>query len=91
LQKDSLQQLINDALINDEVLKHKNIVVEEYEALITISGGDARKLLNLLEIVINSSAADKIIITDEMVMRIAQQKKACAAVMPMRLCIGWHV
>lgn len=76
LQKDSLQQLVNDALVNDEVLKQKNIVVEEYEALITISGGDARKLLNLLEIVINSSAADKIIITDEMVMRIAQQKIA---------------
>ena len=58
------------------VLKKRNIELKETEALINISGGDARKLLNLLELVTDAGNADPLIITDEMVMETAQQRIA---------------
>lgn len=51
--KDDLIQIIDTALKKDAILKTKNCVVKEYNALIQLSGGDARKLLNILEIAIN--------------------------------------
>ena len=54
LQKDDLQMLLDRALGNDEVLKHMKIEVTETDALFRYSAGDARKLLNILEIVVNS-------------------------------------
>jgi len=77
LEKDDLIQMVNMALIQDEELRKYSVEVKDYEALINISGGDARKLLNLLELVITSFAeADKIIITDEVVFTCAQKRIA---------------
>ncbi|WP_181306795.1 replication-associated recombination protein A [Rufibacter sp. XAAS-G3-1] len=77
LEKAELVELVQKALTEDEILKKQNIEVQEYEALLTISGGDARKLLNLLEIVIDGSGPqEKLVITNEMVKQIAQQNLA---------------
>lgn len=68
LEKDDLQHLLDRALTEDEILKHKDIKVNEAEALFRYSGGDARKLLNLLEIVVDSFAgAEHIIIANKTV------------------------
>ena len=64
LEKDDLQHLLDRALTEDEILKHKDIKVNEAEALFHYSGGDARKLLNLLEIVVDSFAGAEHIIID---------------------------
>lgn len=76
LSEEQLRQLLLHAMRTDEFLKEKNIELKETSALINISGGDARKLLNLFEIVVNASAEEKIMITDEKVMDIAQKKIA---------------
>ena len=73
-----LIKLIGHALNKDVELKKKKINIKEYQALINISGGDARKLLNLLEIISEPalpgrSVADHIEITDELVMNVAQK------------------
>ena len=75
LDKDDLIRLLNDALKKDELLNKKNIKLEETEALLTISGGDARKLLNLLELVTDALGKNAVI-TDDKVMDIAQQRIA---------------
>lgn len=64
LEKDDLQNLLDRALTEDEILKHKDIKVNEAEALFRYSGGDARKLLNLLEIVVDSFAGAEHIVID---------------------------
>ncbi len=80
LQPESLVQLLQQAIRKDEWLQQFHIQLTETEAMINISGGDARKLLNLFELVVQTLAgtanAGDIIITDESVMRIAQQKIA---------------
>ncbi|HLA57559.1 MAG TPA: replication-associated recombination protein A [Puia sp.] len=77
LGKDELKDLMHTALEKDVVLKKRNIELRETEALINISGGDARKLLNLLELVTDAGAnLDPLIITDELVMDTAQQRIA---------------
>lgn len=79
LQDNSLVELVKQAIEKDEVLKLLSIDLKETDALIKISGGDARKLLNLLELVIQSSAVapeKQIVITDKLVMNVAQQKIA---------------
>ena len=73
LGKDELIELVNKAIREDEYLQKKNITVEQYDALLTISGGDARKLLNLLDIVVEASPGTDVVITDEKVKEIAQQ------------------
>ena len=75
LDEKDLVALLQHAIINDDVLKTKKIELKETEALINISGGDARKLLNLLELV-TDALGSKAIITDEAVMEIAQQRIA---------------
>ncbi len=75
LDEKDLIGLLKHAIDNDEVLKTKKIALNETEALINISGGDARKLLNLLELV-TDALGSKVIITDEAVMEIAQQRIA---------------
>lgn len=75
LEVKDLIRLINVAIEKDEFLSTKKIEIKETEALINISGGDARKLLNLLEIVCDA-AKDKVIITDDFVMDVAQKKIA---------------
>ena len=76
LEKDELVSLVDDAVKKDIELKKKNIVVKEYEALLRISGGDARKLLNALELVAQSINEDIIEITNEKVLNIVQQNLA---------------
>ena len=72
LSESDLVTLLNHSIKTDTVLKQKNITLSETSALIKISGGDARKLLNLLELVVDVMGAD-ISITDDAVMEIAQQ------------------
>jgi putative ATPase len=74
LNDEDLTRLMQHALSTDEILQKKNISLRETEALIRISGGDARKLLNLLEIVVENLEGGNI--TDEAVMKIAQQRIA---------------
>lgn len=76
LGRDELEAMMIQALENDPVLKKKKVVLKETDALLRISGGDGRKLLNLLEIVIDSIKTEEIIIVNEMVMQVAQQKVA---------------
>lgn len=76
LTKDNLIQLLNNAITGDDILKRKNIVLKETEALLRISGGDGRKLLNALEIVINCISESEIIITDVIVKQYIQQNLA---------------
>ncbi len=83
LNEDDLIQLLHKAINEDVVLKTKKINLKETSALINISGGDARKLLNLLELIVNSQKAPSPFgegvggeVTDELVMQIAQKKIA---------------
>lgn len=64
LEKPDLQMLLDRALKNDEVLKHRKIVVNETDALFRHSAGDARKLLNILEIVVGAYADKDTIVID---------------------------
>lgn len=76
LREEDLDLLIERALSKDEFLKNRKVEIKDKTALYGLSGGDARKLLNLLELVINFTNVDPVIINDEMVMRIAQQRIA---------------
>lgn len=73
LDRDELIGLVNHALKNDEYLNKKKVTIKEEHALLQLSGGDARKLLNLLELVVNNQHGDQVEISDENVKRIAQQ------------------
>ncbi len=75
LTEEDLLGLINTVIKNDKKLQQKNITIKEHKAVLTISGGDARKLLNLLDLV-TDSLGDKPVITDEAVIDIAQQRVA---------------
>jgi putative ATPase len=75
--KDDLLKLLQRAIQEDEVLKTKKIELLETSALLAISGGDARKLLNVFEIIIGTfGTSTRIEITDELVSSIAQQSLA---------------
>lgn len=73
LGKDDLQGLLERAIHKDVVLKEKDITLKETSAMLRYSGGDARKLLNILELIVNSFSSEEIIITDEVVERELQQ------------------
>jgi putative ATPase len=75
LKENDLVKLLNTAIKKYEQLKKKKIELKETAALMSISGGDARKLLNLLEIVCDSSDKE-VILTDEYVMDVAQKRIA---------------
>jgi putative ATPase len=70
-----LNKLVKDAIEKDVLLKQKKIELKETEALLNLSGGDARKLYNLLELV-TDSLGKNVVITDDKVMEIAQKKIA---------------
>ncbi len=72
LDKDDLLKLLNNALQNDVELKKLDIKIEEYESLFRFSGGDARKLLNILELVVNANTSDKILINNDIVNKCLQ-------------------
>ncbi len=71
--KGDLEALLERAMKTDVILKTKNIVLKESEAILRLSGGDGRKLLNIFELVVNASNEDEIIITNEVVLQIVQQ------------------
>jgi putative ATPase len=70
--KSDLEALLKRAIKNDEELSKKEIILEETEALLRLSSGDARKLLNVFELIVNSEASEKIVITNESVLRKVQ-------------------
>jgi len=76
LTEKDLIDLLHQAITKDELLSKQKIELKETAALINISGGDARKLLNLLELVVTSTNKNEITITDSLVMQVAQQKIA---------------
>lgn len=73
LEKDDLLKLVDRAIHEDVILKDKNILIKENEALLRYSGGDARKLLNILELVVEADTSDEVVITDEIVAKRLQQ------------------
>ena len=73
LEKDDLLKLIDRAIHTDSILKERNIVLQETNAMLRYSGGDARKLLNILELVIEAESSDEVVITDEKVVNRLQQ------------------
>jgi putative ATPase len=75
LNEEDLMQLLNHAMRDDPWMRESKTGLKETAALINISGGDARKLLNLLEVVVDA-AGEGAVITDEKVMEIAQQRIA---------------
>lgn len=77
LNEEQLIKLLQNAIDKDEILKSKKIKLEETAALINISGGDGRKILNLLDIVVDAfSSTDSLVITDKLVMEVAQKRIA---------------
>ena len=71
--KDDLDELLNRAIATDSVLQKIDVILKETEALIRLSGGDARKLLNMLELVIMSEGTDKVTITNDLVLTKVQK------------------
>jgi putative ATPase len=71
--KDDLETLLHRALKTDSFLASKNIKLTETEALLRLSGGDGRKLLNIFELVVNASDEDEIEITNDRVFELVQQ------------------
>ena len=71
--KEDLEALLQRAMAEDIMLKSKNIELEETEALLRLSGGDGRKLLNIFELVVSSEDKTDIVITDKLVMHKVQK------------------
>jgi putative ATPase len=76
LERDDLELLLKHALERDEEIASKHVVIKETEALLKYSGGDARKLLNVLELVVSSITTGPIEITNAIVEQVIQQKMA---------------
>jgi putative ATPase len=76
LEKDDLEKILDTAIKEDNELKRKNIKLSETQALLRLSGGDARKLLNVFELVVNAAHGDDLDITNDMVMQTVQQNMA---------------
>jgi putative ATPase len=71
--KEDLICLLNRAIQKDPILQTKKIVLQETDALLRLSGGDARKLLNIFELLVNAEDSDHIIITNDIVMNRVQK------------------
>lgn len=76
LTEEELKEMVNQALEQDEWLKAQHVKVQEWEALLRLSGGDGRRLLNLLELIVTSLTGEEKIITDAAVQDIVQRKMA---------------
>ncbi|SBV93947.1 Replication-associated recombination protein A [uncultured Dysgonomonas sp.] len=76
LGKEDLEELAHRALTQDIILKDRDIELKETDAILRFSGGDARKLLNILDLVISSEVSDKITITDKLVTERLQENPA---------------
>ena len=73
LEKDDLLKLLDRAIHSDAILKERHITLQETNAMLRYSGGDARKLLNILELVVEAEAGGEVLITDEKVVNRLQQ------------------
>lgn len=71
--KEDLEALLDRAMTTDSNLKKKKIELKETEALLRLSGGDGRKLLNIFELIVNSEAQEKVVITNELVLNKVQK------------------
>lgn len=71
--EDNLTHLLDRAMKQDEELADKNITLKETGALMKFSGGDARRLLNIFELVVNSASSKKVEVTDELVHKVVQE------------------
>lgn len=78
LDHEAIQQLLDQALSRDSILQNRHVYIDEYEALIQFSGGDARKALNLLDLVVNTFDVeqDEHHINNAIVVKVAQQTTA---------------
>ncbi|RXR17841.1 replication-associated recombination protein A [Flavobacterium amnicola] len=71
--KEDLEAILQRAIQEDTYLKSKSIQLQETEALLRLSGGDGRKLLNIFELIVNASEGDAVEITNEKVMQLVQK------------------
>lgn len=76
LEKEDLLRLLQHAITTDEELKKRNVQLVETDALLRYSGGDARKLLNILELVVEADTSSPVIVTDDKVVESLQQNPA---------------
>jgi len=76
LEKKDLEVLLQRALTEDHILKEKKIEIRETDALFRFSGGDARKLLNIIDLTVTSDSEEEIVITDRMVTERLQENPA---------------
>jgi len=76
LDEHDLKAMVTQALQTDSWLQNRGVQVQDWEALLQLSGGDGRRLLNLLELVVASMKEDQKLITDEIVQEIVQRKMA---------------
>ena len=73
LEKEDLMQLLNYAITTDAILKERGVELRETDALLRYSGGDARKLLNILELVVEADGESPVVVTEEKVVQCLQQ------------------
>ena len=73
LEKEDLLSLLNYAITTDSVLKERGVELRETDALLRYSGGDARKLLNILELVVEADSESPVVVTDDKVVQCLQQ------------------
>lgn len=73
LEKEDLLSLLGNAISNDDVLRSRGVELKETDAILRYSGGDARKLLNILEVVVESDAGTPVVVTDDKVVSALQQ------------------
>lgn len=71
--REDLEALLHRAMQTDALFRSKKIVLQETEALLRLSGGDGRKLLNVFELVVNASAEEEVVITNDKVLKLVQQ------------------
>lgn len=76
LEERDLVGLLEKAINEDAVLNEKSIVIKEHEALLCVSGGDAQKLLNMFELLVNELGGDKVVFTNDVVMRAVSENMA---------------
>jgi len=96
-EKEDLIAMVDKALVEDYSLKKEKIKVEEYDALLRFSGGDGRKLYNVLELVCNFKKPDEeFVITNKLVTTLIQEnlaiydKAGVGALIRTEQCIGWR-
>jgi putative ATPase len=76
LEKEDLLALLDRALTTDFEISKRKITVKEYEAMLRFSGGDARKLLNVLELLLNTEPSEEVVITNDLVVKRLQENLA---------------